>query len=190
MPNYRRQFQTGGTFFFTVVTAQRCNLFSDGVARAYLRTAISTVQSEQPFDIVAIILLPDHIHCIWTLPENDSDFSARWSCIKRCFTKQWIGSHHDETAISPARRKHRERGVWQKRFWEHRIRDERDMIHHVNYIHYNPVKHLLVTCPHAWAHSSFHQWVKEGYYKEDWLCICDGRRPMMPGCGTIAIAGE
>ncbi len=91
MPNYRRQFQTGGTFFFTVVTAQRCNLFSDGVARAYLRTAISTVQSEQPFDIVAIILLPDHIHCIWTLPENDSDFSARWSCIKRCFTKQWIG---------------------------------------------------------------------------------------------------
>lgn len=128
MPNYLRHFQSGGTFFFTVVTAERRPLFADDIARAYLRTAIRTVQAEQPFDMVAVVLLPDHLHCIRTLPEDDSDFSTRWSCIKRRFTKQWIVGH-TETIISDTRRKHRECGVWQKRFWEHRIRDETDLIH-------------------------------------------------------------
>jgi len=187
MSNYRRRSQPGGTFFFTVVTAERRPLFSDNAARAYLRAAISTVQAEQPFKVSAIVLLPDHIHCVWTLPENDADYSARWSCIKRLFTKQWIADHRTEAAISQTRRGHRECGVWQKRFWEHRIRDEADMIHHVNYIHYNPVKHSLASCPHAWAYSSFHQWVKEGYYREDWLCICDGRQAVMPDFGSVTL---
>jgi len=190
MPNYHRPFQPGGTFFFTVVTAERRDLFSDDIARGYLRTAISAVQAEQPFDIVAIVLLPNHIHSIWTLPEDDSDFSARWSCIKRRFTKQWIAARSEEVAVSPTRRRHREHGVWQKRFWEHLIRDENDMIHHVNYIHYNPVKHGLVSCPRAWAYSSFHRWVKEGYYKEDWLCRCEGRQPIIPDFGQIVATGE
>ena len=110
-------------------------------------------------------------------------------CV-RLFTKHWITDHRDEAAISPTRRRHRECGVWQKRFWEHRIRDEEDMIHHVNYIHYNPAKHGLACCPHAWAYSSFHRWVREGYYREDWLCVCEGRQPIMPDFGQIAIAGE
>ena len=190
MPNYRRQFEPGGTFFFTVVTAQRRNLFVDDTARAYMRNAISTVRARQPFDILAIVLLPNHIHCIWTLPEDDANFSARWSCIKRLFTKQWIADHRDQVAVSPTRREHRECGVWQKRFWEHRIRDEEDMIRHVNYIHYNPVKHGLVQCAHAWAHSSFHRWVKEGYYREDWLCDCDGGRVGIPDFAQISVAGE
>ncbi|HSW02376.1 MAG TPA: transposase [Sedimentisphaerales bacterium] len=189
MPNYLRHFQPGGTFFFTVVTAERRRLFSDETARTYLRTAIRTVQAERPFEMVAIVLLPDHIHCIWTLPEDDADFPARWSCIKRHFTKQWIADHN-ETIISPARHQHREHGVWQKRFWEHRIRDETDLIHHVNYIHYNPLKHSLASCPHAWPWSSFHRWVKEGYYREDWLCCCEGRQPVAPDLGQIIVAGE
>lgn len=190
MPNYLRHFQTGGTFFFTVVTAERRPLFLDDTARIYLRTAIQTVQDEQPFEMVAIVLLPEHIHCIWTLPEGDSDFSARWSCIKRQFTKQWLSGCRSATAISPTRRKHRECGVWQKRFWEHRIRDEMDLIHHVNYIHYNPLKHSLVSCPHAWPYSSFHRWVREGYYREDWLCRCEGRQAIVPDFAQIMVAGE
>lgn len=159
------------------------------MARTYLRTAIRTVQAEQPFDMVAVVPLPNHIHCIWTLPEDDSDFSTRWSCIKRRFTKQWIVGHA-ETIISNTRRKHRECGVWQKRFWEHRIRDETDLIHHINYIHYNPLKHSLTSCPHAWPYSSFHRWVKDGYYTQDWLCTCEGRQLVVPDFGQIVVAGE
>lgn len=110
MPNYLRHFQPGGTFFFTVVTAERRPLFTDDTARSYLRTAIHEVQAEQPFNMVAIVLLLDHIHCIWTLPENDSNFSARWSCIKRRFTKQWLSDHGDEATISYTRHRHRECG--------------------------------------------------------------------------------
>ena len=143
MPNYRRQFDPGGMFFFTLVTAGRRSLFSDETARRHLRAALRTEQAEHPFDLLAIALLPEHVHCIWKLPEGDSDFSLRWSRIKRRFTQQWIAAGGGEAAISKTRRDRRERGVWQKRFWEHRIRDEEDMMRHVNYIHYNPVKHGL-----------------------------------------------
>lgn len=164
-------------FFFTLVTHRRRNLFSKTIAREYLRKAIAEEKEQNPFNVMASVILPDHLHCIWELPENDADFSKRWGRIKRRFSKKWINIGGKEAEISQARRNHHERGVWQKRFWEHRIRDEEDLMRHVNYIHYNPVKHGLVRCPHIWPYSSFEQWVKEGYYRHDWLCDCDGQRP-------------
>ena len=179
MPNYKRTYQGGGMFFFTLVTHRRRHLFSKSKARELLREAIEEEKSQHPFDLVAIVLLPDHLHCIWELPEHDADFSKRWGRIKSSFSKRWINIGGKEGEISQARNKHRERGIWQKRFWEHRIRDEEDLMRHVNYIHFNPVKHGLVRCPHDWPYSSFDQWVKEGYYRHDWLCDCDSRKPVV-----------
>jgi len=190
MPDYRRAYEPGGMFFFTLVTHRRRCLFSDSTAREYLRLAIRQVQTERPFELVAIVLLPDHLHCIWKLPEGDGDFSTRWACIKKEFSRLWLAGGGKEVSISEARKAHRERGVWQKRFWEHRIRDENDMMRHVNYIHYNPVKHGLVRCPHDWPHSSFHRWVKDGYYKDDWLCDCEKQRLEQPEFASITTAGE
>jgi putative transposase len=172
MPDYRRLFQPGGTFFFTLVTHRRRPVFRSDEARQCLREAILDVQSERPFELVAIVLLPEHLHCVWKLPNDDSDFSKRWGRIKSQFTKSWLSTGGRETVVSAARAEHHECGVWQKRFWEHGIRDEEDFIHHVNYIDYNPVKHGLVRCPHEWPHSSFMRWVEQGYYRRDWLCEC------------------
>jgi putative transposase len=172
MPNYIRRYVPGGTFFFTVVTHRRRPLFSSEPARAYLHEAIAGVRKERPFEMVATVLLPDHWHCVWTLPEGDPDYSKRWGLIKSRFSKLWLAADGEDTVVSASRMKHRVRGIWEKRFWEHRIRDETDLIHHVNYIHFNPVKHGLVRCPHHWPYSSFARWVEEGYYAPDWLCDC------------------
>ena len=172
MPNYRRIFRSGGTFFFTVVTHRRRAFLCWDTARHYLRTAINKVRCRHPFESLAFVLLPDHFHCIWKLPEDDSDFSIRLGLIKKEFTQLWLTKGGKELAVSSARTEHRERGIWQKRFWEHTIRDEKDLIRHVNYIHYNPVKHGLANCPHQWPFSSFHRWAKEGCYNQDWLCDC------------------
>ncbi len=179
MPNYKRIYEPGGMFFFTLVTHRRRHLFSKNMARECLRKAIAEEKAEHQFDLSAIVLLPDHLHCVWELPDNDADFSKRWGRIKSRFSKLWMDLGGKEAQISQARRNHHERGIWQKRFWEHRIRDEEDMMRHVNYIHFNPVKHGLVRCPHAWPYSSFERWVKQGYYKHDWLCDCDDRRPVV-----------
>ena len=138
------------------------------------------VQNERPFDLLATVLLPDHCHCVWTLPEDDCDYSKRWGLIKSRFSKRWLQAGGRNMAVSPARAKRHERGIWQKRFWEHKVRDEEDFMRHVNYIHYNPVKHGLAQCPHQWPHSSFERWVGEGYYGQDWLCTCDDRTPALP----------
>jgi putative transposase len=180
MPNYRRAIEAGGMFFFTLVTHQRQALFSQSAAREFLHRAIGEVQGERTFELTAMVLLPEHLHCIWRLPEDDSDFSKRWGLIKSKFSKMWVEAGGREAGVSQARCKHRERGIWQKRFWEHRIRNEEDMMRHVNYIHFNPVKHGLARCPHVWPYSSFARWVKEGYYKNDWLCDCDGRKVVVP----------
>jgi putative transposase len=180
MSDYRRAIQAGGMFFFTLVTHRRRPLFLGARARENLRMAVGEVRERWPFEIIAISVLPEHLHCIWKLPEGDTDYATRWACIKKGFTSRWITEGGIEEDISAARKAHREHGVWQRRFWEHRIRAEDDLIHHVNYIHYNPVKHGLVRCPHAWPYSSFHRWVKEGYYREDWLCDCAGRVPQPP----------
>lgn len=173
MPNYRRAFQPGGTFFFTLVTNRRRGFLCHPKARKCLHTVLGQVQSERPFEMMAIVLLPNHFHCVWKLPEGDTDFSTRWACIKKDFTKLWLAAGGCEESISSARLGHRERGVWQRRFWEHTVRNEDDLHRHVDYIHYNPVKHGLAACPHQWPYSSFQRWVSDGYYNKDWLCNCN-----------------
>ena len=190
MADYRRMYEPGGMFFFTVVTHQRRRLFLHDKARSYLHDSIRQVQLKYPFKMVSIVLLPDHLHCIWKLPEGDEKFSTRWACIKKEFSKLWVAGGGREAKVSDARRKHREYGIWQRRFWEHRIRNEDDFIRHVNYIHYNPIKHCLVQCPHQWPHSSFHRWVKDGYYKENWLCDCEQKGLKQPDFASMSTVGE
>jgi len=171
MPNYRRYYQPGGTYFFTVKTFRYQRYLCTSHARSLLREAIERTRKERPFEIPAFVLLPDHLYTIWVLPEGDSDFSQRWSLIKRRFTFSWA-EYHVAKPVSVAMEKRHEQSVWQKRFWEHRIRDEEDFGHHMNYIHYNPIKHGLVQCPHQWEYSSFQRYVREGVLRKDWLCSC------------------
>jgi putative transposase len=117
------------------------------------------------------VLLPDHIHCIWTLPENDCDYSKRWGMIKAGFSKRAKHLFHRNEWMSDSKRKHREAAVWQRRFWEHMIRDEDDFRRHLDYLHFNPVKHGLVKCVRDWPHSTFHRFVKDGFYPQDWGII-------------------
>lgn len=177
MPEYRRAFQPGGTFFFTVVTYGREPILCSDLARDALHAAIVKVRNERPFSLDAIVLLPDHLHAVWTLPRNDADFSVRWAMIKREFTKRWLSAGGAELTPDAPDRRQRRRGVWQRRFWEHTIRDVRDYERHVDYVHYNPVKHRFAACPHLWPYSSFSRWVKAGVYDADWQCACKGRRP-------------
>jgi putative transposase len=179
MPEYRRGYEPGGRFFFTLVTAHRRPIFLNPTARECLREAMLLVQSQRPFEIEAMVLLAEHLHCLWRLPEDDSDFSVRWACIKKAFTQRWLAAGGEEESKSKSRKDHRECGIWQRRFWEHTIRDERDWIAHMNYIHYNPVKHGLASCPHGWPYSTFERYVKEGIYEADWQCVCGGRAPQV-----------
>ncbi len=180
MPDYRRLFRAGGTFFFTVVTHNRRGFLCEPLARHCLRSAIEKVRLERPFEMLAFVLLPEHFHCVWRLPEGDENYSTRMACIKKDFTKAWLAGGGDEIDISRSRRERRERGVWQRRYWEHAIRDQDDLCRHVNYIHYNPVKHDVAECPHLWPYSTFHRWAEEGYYAKDWLCGCGGGRGEPP----------
>src|SRR5262245_5704807 len=168
MSSYRRYFVPGGTFFFTVVTHERRRFLTEPLSRRCLREGLETVRAGRPFEIVAIVLLPAHIHTIWTLPGGDADFSVRWKRIKEEFTERYLGAGGEEGCRSNSRRRRQERGVWQRRFWEHTIKDENDLERHFDYIHYNPVKHGLVKCPRDWPYSSFHRWVQLGVYPPDW----------------------
>lgn len=186
MPEYRRWRRAGGTYFFTVVTANRAPILCGEAARRALHQAIASVGRARPFVLEAMVLLPEHLHAIWTQPEGDDDFSWRWGAIKAYFTRDFIGGGSEEEPQSVSRWRHRHRGVWQRRFWEHVIRDEEDLNRHLDYIHYNPVKHGLVGCPHAWPHSSFARWVLRGGYKMNWLCTCEGCRVRPPNFGGLA----
>jgi putative transposase len=119
-----------------------------------------------PFTIDAFVVLPDHLHCIWTMPHGDKDFSTRWRLIKNYFTRRCDTRYKD--LPSRSRKDKKEQAVWQRRFWEPLIRDEKDFISHVKYIHYNPVKHGLVTAPKDWEYSSFHRYVRDGLYDLEW----------------------
>ncbi len=186
MPDYRRAFQPGGTFFLTVVTDRRARILTTEPARKILRPAIEHTRQTLPFDMRAMVLLPDHMHLLWTLPPGDTDFSKRIGTIKKAFTEAWLARGGREQSVSASRTRDRRRGVWQRRFWEHTIRDERDYIQHCHYIHYNPVKHGVATCPHAWPHSSFHRFVTEGIYDASWQCACGATRPTPPKFEEIA----
>lgn len=180
MPNYRRVLRPGGTFFFTVVTFERSPILCTDLARPLLRQAIAACRARWPFDIDAFILLPDHTHSIWTLPDGDTDYSRRWAWIKREFSSLWLAAGGNERQASKGQLRQRRRGVWQPRFWEHTVRDDEDLETHLNYIHYNAVRHGLARCPHEWAYSSFHRHVSLMNYDWHWQCRCDGRTPPAP----------
>jgi putative transposase len=164
MTQYRRPLMPGATWFFTVNLAERKGnrLLIDKLDN--LRSAIRSVQTDHPFRIDAAVILPEHLHCIWTLPPSDSDFATRWGLIKGYFSR----SIDKGEQISASRLKRGERGLWQRRFWEHLIRDENDLSSHVDYIHWNPVKHGWVQRVADWPHSSFHTYVQRGIYAADW----------------------
>jgi putative transposase len=185
MPEYRRPHIAGATVFLTIVTYHRQPLFADEQNVARLRTALRTVRSEMPCDITAAVILPDHMHYLWTLPPGDDRFPARVGKMKLLFTQSLRGTNSLPEAVSPSRLLHRESDVWQRRFIDHVIRDDDDFEKHLNYIHYNPVKHGLVGCPHLWPHSSFQTWVKKGVYPLDWCCTCTGRQSDPPNFGDL-----
>jgi putative transposase len=162
---YRRSHIKGGRFFFTIVTYKREKLFNSPDNVELLRESIRHVKQRHPFKIDAFVLSPEHIHYIWTLPQDDHDFSTRWRLIKSFFSRHYERCRH-ELKASQIRKK--EQAIWQPRFWEHFIRDEKDFISHVEYIHYNPVKHGLVQAPKDWEYSSFHRYAEKGVYEREW----------------------
>jgi REP-associated tyrosine transposase len=163
MPNYRRAFVSGGSWFFTVnLFDRKSRLLTDEIEA--LREATRRTRQRYPFRIDAFVVLPDHLHSIWTLPPGDADFSTRWRLIKSHFARsipktEWLG---------PVRQARGERGIWQRRFWEHLIKDERDFQRHVEYCYINPVRHRHVTRVQDWPFSSFHRDVRAGVYPLDW----------------------
>ena len=163
---YRRAKAKGGTFFFTVVTHQRISLLTEPEHAKLLRLSIKYVMDKHPFKIDAFVLLPDHLHCIWTLPDGDDDYSTRWRLIKGTFTRQCDDQY--KRGATQSRILKKERVIWQRRFWEHQIADDNDFKNHVNYIHYNPVKHQYADSPKNWIYSSFHKYVRNGTYNNNW----------------------
>ena len=168
MSRYRRIHYDGGTYFFTVVTYRRRPMFADDSARRILGCSFREAQKARPFDMVALCLLPDHFHCIWQLPEGDKDFSTRMSHVKATFTRHYLANGGVEGVRCVSRKRTREAAVWQRRFRDHAIRDDEDFRRHVDYIHYNPVKHGLATRPADWEWSTFRKYVKQGVYDDTW----------------------
>jgi putative transposase len=162
MVRYRRNYAAGGTFFFTVTLANRASrVLIDRIDA--LRDAVAATRRNHPFTIDAVVVLPDHLHMVMTLPEADADYPNRWSLMKRGFTERVI-----ESGITVPRRHNGELALWQDRFWEHTIRDASDFARHVDYVHFNPVKHGLVQRVSDWPHSSFHRYVRHGTLPLDW----------------------
>jgi len=163
MANYRRNFVRGGAYFFTVNLAdRRLRLLTEYIA--LLRGAFRVTRVAHPFTIDAIVVLPDHLHAMWTLPEGDSDFATRWRLIKSAFSRGLAKGEE----VSASRLGRAERGIWQRRYWEHALRDESDHARHSDYIHFNPVKHGYVARVQDWPYSSFHRMVRLGIYPMDW----------------------
>jgi len=168
MSRYRRSLAEGATYFFTVNTYRRKKLLTHREVRTALHDAIERVRADMPFTIDAWVLLPDHLHAIWTLPKDDAAYGKRWGIIKAQVSR-YCAQLADGNATRPASRVARhERDFWQRRFWEHQVRDERDFERHVDYIHYNPLKHGLVTQVAQWPYSTFHRYVNHGVYPHDW----------------------
>jgi len=163
MANYRRNFIPGASYFFTLNLAdRRLALLTEHIVA--LRGAFRRTRMRHPFAIEAIVILPDHLHAIWTLPRDDQDFATRWRLIKSDFSRAIPRGE----SVSASRASKGERGIWQRRYWEHTLRDERDFSRHVDYIHFNPVKHGYVDRVKDWHYSSFHHLVRIGVYPDDW----------------------
>ena len=153
MSDYRRFYYPGGLYFFTAVTAGRRPLFAEEANVEVLRSALRHVIQRRPFKLEAIVVLPDHLHCLWQLPEGDADYSNRWKTLKGYVTRNLKDVHGP---------------IWQPRFWEHLIRDDDDRRRHLDYIHFNPVKHGFVTDPAEWRFSSLHRYRERGIYPQGW----------------------
>jgi putative transposase len=162
MVRYRRNIVAGGTYFFTVTLVdRRSSTFVEHIDA--LRAAFRAARRERRFMIDAIVILPDHLHAIFTLPAGDADFSGRWRRIKGHFSTRMF-----RAGIAMKRHPNGELALWQRRFWEHTIRTDDDFARHVDYIHFNPVKHGLVSCVLDWPYSSFHRYVRQGLLPKDW----------------------
>ena len=175
MTDYRRKWHLGGTWFFTVNLLQRRN--NDLLIREIelLRAVVGEIRHRHPFRIHGWVVLPDHLHCVMELPEGDTNFPLRWRLIKLNFSK---GIPNGECR-SAVRIRRGERGIWQRRYWEHRIRDAADFQAHMDYVHINPVKHGLVERVRDWPFSTFHRLVEQGVYPLDWAgATCTGRAPV------------
>ena len=169
MTNYRRIRLFGGTYFFTVVIVDRhLDILVKHIQ--HLKASFRDECENAPFTNLGFVILPDHLHTIWRLPQGDSDYSNRWRHIKADFSRRLAVAG----AVSNSRECKGERGIWQRRFWEHTVRDEEDFQRHLDYIHFNPVKHGLVSRVSDWPHSSFHEYVRRGVYTPGW-----------GGCGGI-----
>ena len=163
MSYYRRSNHCGATYFFTVTLAdRRSTVLHERID--LLRAVYGKVHAAHPFETIAICVLPDHLQAVWRLPENDADFSLRWRLIKQGFSRELPAA----PGRSESKLRKREKGIWQRRFWEHQIRDDADLERHVDYIHFNPVKHGLVSATHEWPHSSFHRYVEKEILAADW----------------------
>ena len=168
MSEYRRSQIPGGTYFFTVALADRqSKLLTQHID--LLRQSYARANELHPFKTIAICILPNHIHAIWQLPADDARFDLRWRIIKANFSRYFEANI--ERSTSKAQK--REKGIWQRRYWEHLIRDERDLNQHIDYVHANPVKHGHVTNAKDWPYSSFHRYVQEGVLPVDWMGSMD-----------------
>jgi putative transposase len=175
MPDYRRNRVPGGSYFFTVnLLDRRSDLLVTEIDT--LRRAVRAARIRHPFHIDAWVVLPDHMHCLWTLPPGDADFPGRWQAIKAAFSHSLPPSQDRRASLT----RKREAGIWQRRYWEHTIRDEQDFAAHIDYIHFNPVKHGLAAHPADWPFSSFRKCVAMGLYPSDWASAGGG----------LAAAGE
>jgi len=168
MTHYRRARARGATYFFTVVAYDRRHIMTRTVFRRVLREAFLLTRSERPFETVGLVLLPDHLHCLWQLPEGDADFGTRWRLAKTRVTQALRTAGWQVVSPTASRRRSNEQNVWHRRFWEHLVRDDRDFARHLDYIHYNPVKHGYVKRPIEWPFSTFHRYVRQGWYAKDW----------------------
>ena len=164
MPQYRRFYIPGATWFFTVTLAQRRG--NDLLVRHVnlLRQAFADTQHHYPFTMEAVVILPEHLHCIWTLPDGEADYSLRWRMLKAQFSR----SIATGAFVNASRKMRRERGIWQRRFWVRQILNQEDMNRHIDYIHFNPVKHGWVKRVRDWPYSSFHRYVRAGIYPLEW----------------------
>ncbi|MEA5079221.1 MAG: transposase [Anaerolineaceae bacterium] len=180
MPQYRRFKIEGGIYFFTVVTYQRLPIFTNETCRQLLHQAWVDTCNRYPFETLAVCLLPDHLHCIWKLPEGDADYSSRWREIKGIFSKEYVKSIGPGKERNGSRKNRNEAAIWQRRFWEHTIADEADLETHIDYIHYNPIKHGYVQKAIDWPFSSFAKFVHKGVYDLDWIGGNEGRLSMYP----------
>ena len=173
MSRYRRANLSGGCYFFTVNLADRTSALLVGHIER-LRAVYTEVCKNHPFETIAICVLPEHLHAVWQLPEGDSDYALRWRLIKSMFSRGMPKA----AQRSQSKVMRRETGIWQRRYWEHCIRDDEDLQLHVDYTHYNPVKHGHVSSVIDWPYSSFRRYVKQGWVSSDWAqepCVSETR---------------